>query len=135
MPISHLRRSNPTVLLVEDDAVTRHALAVKFAREHFRVLEARDGRDGLAVALREHPDAILLDLAMPVMDGIAMLEALRTDAWGRTAKVIILTNLAADARFAEAVAAGTYDYLVKANWELDDIVQRVRERIAPSRVP
>jgi DNA-binding response OmpR family regulator len=122
--------SKQQVLIVEDERSLRHALRDEFVRAGFSVLETSNGEEGINTALTAHPDIILLDIIMPVMDGMAMLRRLREDTWGKTVPVIILTNLAADARFAEAVAAGTYDYFVKVNWTIEQVVQRVRDRLA-----
>lgn len=93
------------------------------------MLEAKNGEEGLEVALREHPDLILLDIIMPVMDGMTMLARLREDLWGKDAKVIMLTNLSDNEKVAETIAHGTYDYLVKSDWKLEDVVKKVRERL------
>lgn len=112
------------ILIVEDDAALLNALRDQFTREGFEVVVAKNGEEGLEVALREHPDLILLDIVMPVMDGMTMFANLRKDAWGKNAKVTILTNLSD-----VAVAHGSYDYLVKSDWKIEDVVNRVRERL------
>lgn len=71
-----------TILIVEDDVPELNALRDKFTHEGFSILEAKNGEEGLATALREHPDLILLDIIMPVMDGMTMLVNLRKDPWG-----------------------------------------------------
>ena len=118
-----------TVLVVEDERAMTQALADKCTLEGFGVLTAKDGEEGLEVALREHPDIILLDIIMPKMDGITMLKKLRRDEWGKKAKVIILSNLSDEDRVSDAIEQGTYDYLVKADWKLDDIITRIRKRL------
>ena len=73
-----------------------------------------------------HPDMILLDIIMPKMDGMSMLRKLREDNWGKTAKVILLTNLSSPEAVTEAIQHNVYDYLVKTNWKLESIVIKVR---------
>lgn len=114
------------ILIVEDEKSQRSALAEKFTREGFAVLEADDGQKGLEIALSSHPDLILLDIIMPVMDGMTMLEKLRADTWGKEAKVIILTNLSEVEKISEAVTRGSYNYLVKSDWKLADVVAKVQ---------
>lgn len=122
--------NNPKIILVvEDEMPLREALSDKFKREGFAVLEARNGEEGLEVAMRKHPDLILLDVMMPVMSGMAMFKQLREDAWGKTAKVIMLTNLNDAENIAGAVEQGSYDYFVKSDWKLEDIVNKVKERL------
>ena len=82
----------------------------------------------MEIALREHPDLILLDLIMPVMDGMTMLKKLRHDPWGTKVSVIILTNLS-DAEGSLMRSIGSLDYIVKSNWKLEDVVAKVRERL------
>ena len=118
-----------TILVVEDEASLRDALVDKFSREGFSMLEAKNGEIGLETALVKHPDMILLDIVMPVMDGITMLKKLREDAWGKTAKVIILTNLNDEAKLADALEQGTYEYLVKSDWKMENIVSTVKAKI------
>src|SRR3989338_4714498 len=114
---------NAKILIVEDDAAMRLALNEKLASQGFNVIEAKNGAEGLEVALREHPDLILLDLLMPKMGGMDMLRHLRADlAWGQDTKVIILTNQSDNASVLEAMGLRTYDILLKSEWPLDEIV-------------
>ena len=68
---------NKKILIVEDELSLREALAKKLVSENFEVLEAENGQIGLEVATREKPDLILLDIIMPVMDGMTMLKKLK----------------------------------------------------------
>lgn len=118
------------ILVVEDEGALRRALRDKLTREKFEVLEAKNGREGLKVALREQPDLILLDIIMPVMDGMTMLKKLRAkNEWGKRVKVIILTNLtsADDQRNQDITSTEPSYYLVKTEWTLQDIVTKIRE--------
>lgn len=125
--------TNKKILIVEDEDSQRKALVDKFTREGFSVFEARDGEEGLHIALKEQPHIILLDIVMPKMDGMTMLKKLRQEnEWGKKIPVILLTNLSADddkiiARLAEDEPAY---YLVKANWTINDVVEKVNERLA-----
>jgi len=118
-----------TILIIEDERSLREALRDKLTREGFSTLEAKNGEEGLDVALREHPELILLDIVMPVMDGMTMLKKLREDAWGKNVKIIILTNLSDIEKIADSVKNEVYDYLVKTDWKLEDVVTKIRERL------
>jgi len=118
------------ILIVDDESSLRHALADKLSFEGFSALEAKNGEEGLALALSSHPDLILLDIVMPVMDGISMLKNLRDDKWGKKVKVIMLTNLDGGGKVADAVAWGTPEYLVKSDWKLEDVVIKIREQLS-----
>ena len=118
-----------TILIVEDEVLLLNALRDKLTREGFAVLEAKNGKQGLEIALSEHPDFILLDIVMPVMDGMTMLKKLRGDAWGKEAKVILLTNLSDPEKVFESIAREAYEYLVKSEWKIEDVVKMVRDKL------
>jgi DNA-binding response OmpR family regulator len=122
-------KGKSVVLIVDDEESLRHVLADKLSFVGFAVLEAQNGEEGLDIALSSHPDIILLDIVMPVMDGISMLKHLREDKWGRGVKVIMLTNLDGDGKVADAVVWGTPEYLVKSNWKLEDVVAKIQEQL------
>lgn len=122
-------KKQKTVLIVEDEKSLREAVADTLRRRDFLLIEARNGREGLEIALAKHPDLILLDLIMPEMDGMAVLKKIRRDAWGRKVPIIILTNLSAinGNVAADAIAHTPTHYLIKANWKLHDIVGKIEE--------
>ncbi|OGY72538.1 MAG: hypothetical protein A3E05_00230 [Candidatus Jacksonbacteria bacterium RIFCSPHIGHO2_12_FULL_44_12] len=127
--ITRHMENKKTILIIEDERSLREALRDKLTREGFSTLEAKNGEEGLDVALREHPELILLDIVMPVMDGMTMLKQLRENAWGKNVKIIILTNLSDIEKIADSVKNEVYDYLVKTDWKLEDVVTKVRERL------
>lgn len=118
-----------TILLIEDETALRGVLRDELVQEGFSVLEAKNGSDGLKVALHSQPDLIILDVIMPVMDGMTMLKKLRQDPWGKDAKVIILTNLNEMGKISEAVAGKTYDYIIKSDIKLVELMAMVRQRL------
>lgn len=118
------------VLLIEDDLVISNVLKEKLVREKIHVITAADGSAGLTQALAEHPDLILLDIVMPNMDGMTMLKKLREDSWGKTAKVVVLTNLSDAYKAEEAAGKGVYDWLVKSEWQLSDLAQLVKKKLS-----
>ncbi len=115
------------ILVVEDEADLREAMVEVLTEAGFTVYSAEDGAAGLNLALTEHPDLILLDLMMPVMDGHQVLAKLREDEWGRNAKVVILSAM----DDVENIA-GSYeekkllDYFIKAHMSLEELVKQVR---------
>lgn len=122
-------KANKKILIVEDDKLLLEVLKKRFIEEKFRVLEAINGEDGLKKAIDNRPDIILLDIIMPVMDGMTMLEKLREDEWGKNVEVIILTNLSDVSKVQESLSRGVYDYLVKSDWRLDDLIKRVKNKV------
>lgn len=119
-----------TILVIEDEEGIRVSLRNALANEGYATLEAADGEAGLASALQNHPNLILLDLMLPKMDGLTLLERLRTDAWGVSVPVMITTNMNADDEVMKKVmkTEPAY-YLVKQNWKLTDVVLKANEII------
>ncbi|MFH1207729.1 MAG: response regulator [Patescibacteria group bacterium] len=122
------RAIEKTILIIEDDTVLLWALAKTLSKEGFVVHKAMNGEMGLELAIREHPDLILLDIIMPKMDGITALRKLRNDQWGKNVPVIILTNLSA-ADTAKDIGDKSQEYLIKAEWKLADVVAKVKKKL------
>jgi|ERR1035437_1371181 CheY-like chemotaxis protein len=118
-------KTQKTILVIEDEKSLRGAIVDILHLKEFSSLEARNGREGVELALANHPDLILLDLIMPEMDGMTALGKIREDVWGKEAPVIILTNSSA-AREHLADDAVTR-YLVKSDWKIHDIVKKIEE--------
>lgn len=85
-------RTRKMILVVEDSKLLRTIAVDTLKTEGFGIYEAGNGRDGLRSALGVHPDIILLDIIMPIMDGLSMLKSLREDEWGKSVPVILLTG-------------------------------------------
>lgn len=117
------------ILVVEDEQSILNVLCDKLSKEGFDLLKAMDGKEGLNKALQEKPDLILLDLLMPVMDGIAMLKELRKDEWGKDAKVVILTNLSGEEKNVLDLDEGKHEFLIKSDWKISDVVKKVKEKL------
>ncbi len=121
---------NKKILIVEDETPLRNAVLDILTFEGFEVFQAKNGQEGLEIALKERPDLILLDLMMPIMDGLTMLEKLRQDAdYGKKAAVILLTNINDPEKVAMATEAGSYDFLVKSDWNIEDVVKKIKGRL------
>lgn len=97
--------------------------------EGYKIIEAKNGIEGLEMSFKEHPDLILLDILMPKMDGLEMLKKLREDAWGNKVPVIVLTNLSDNEDVAKAVAEDVFEYFVKTDIRIDEVIERIREKI------
>ncbi|HUZ93255.1 MAG TPA: response regulator [Candidatus Paceibacterota bacterium] len=119
------------VLIVEDEPSIMRALATVFVREGFEATTAGDGEEGLAAALRDRPDLIILDIVMPRMDGMEMLTRIRRDggAWGKSVKAIVYSNLSYNEKHGEAAGVGVKDFLVKADTSLAEVVRIAKETL------
>jgi CheY-like chemotaxis protein len=123
-----METSPPTILIIEDSAFIRAAARDALVEAGYRVYEEANGKEGLARALRTHPDLIMLDLMMPVMDGMTMFKLLRKDEWGAHVPVIILTGTKDETLEGEHPEE-KLDFLLKENWVVDQVVERVKLRL------
>lgn len=119
-----------TILIVEDEAPMLEALSKKFSNAGFAVISAVDGADGLEKALKEKPDLVILDILMPKMNGMEAMRHIRADnKWGKDVPIIILTNFNDPDNLAEAAKCEVFNFLVKTDWHLDDIVGLVKQKL------
>jgi CheY-like chemotaxis protein len=118
-----------TILIIEDEKSLREATVDVLQRKNFLTLSAKNGKEGIDIAFKKHPNLILLDLIMPEMDGMTALKKIREDAWGSTVPVIILTNLSAiNGNVADdAQAHIPTQYLIKSDWKLHDIIKKIED--------
>ncbi len=126
------RMSVATVLLVEDDNALRRALRMSFRGRDFDVLEVATGEAALNVLAEQQPDAIVLDLGLPGIDGFETLRRLRTYS---QAPVIVLTARDNQRDKVEALDAGADDYVTKP-FDPEELLARVRaalRRVAPAQ--
>lgn len=115
---------NNKVLIVEDELPLRKALAMKLSKLGLNIFEAENGQEGLKLALKEKPDITLLDLRMPVMDGMSCLKEIRKDRWGKKAKVVLLSNNT-QLEIPNEVMDDVEGYYVKASWSLKDLSNKI----------
>lgn len=118
------------ILVAEDDLPIRMALVERLESEGFELLEAVDGKRALDIALLRRPDIVLLDILMPVMDGMLVLKKIRSvNKWGEKVPVIVLTNLDSQENIERSMKDNVYAYMVKSNTKLDEIVDKIKNLI------
>lgn len=120
------------ILIIEDEMALRMALEEKFTREGFDVVVADNGEDGLAFAQEQHPDLILLDIILPKMNGFDVLTHLAKDDVTKDIDVMILTNLSETGKVGDIVRKEVSDYLIKADWTLEEISEKVKNKLQES---
>ena len=108
------RAAAHTVLVVDDEPVARLSLSARLKRLGYRVIEAGDGRAGLALLRRERPDLTILDWMMPEMDGPTFCEQVRQDPALQSSQIILMTGHDQPEQIAEGLARGADDFLSKA---------------------
>ncbi|MBI2462787.1 MAG: response regulator [Candidatus Spechtbacteria bacterium] len=115
------------ILFVEDDPALQNALKEAISKEGYDIIQAFDGQEGLDRAKENKPDLILLDLILPKKDGFAVLESLKADDGTKDIPVVVLTNLEGIGDVDRALSMGATTYLVKVQYELNEIVEKVKE--------
>jgi signal transduction histidine kinase/CheY-like chemotaxis protein len=125
------RQDVPTLLIVDDSADLRGYIRDHFA-SRFRVLEAADGAEGIALARRDLPDVVLSDVMMPGTDGHELVRVLRSSAETDFLSIILLTAQAEDGQRLEGLERGADEYIVKP-FEMRELDVRVRNLIASRR--
>jgi len=113
------------ILFIEDESALQRALVGVMAERGIKILSALDGEAGLKAAQAEQPDLILLDLVLPKKDGFGVLKELRANAATAKIPVIILSNLEGSVDVMRAMEFGATTYLVKSNYNLDEVVEKV----------
>ena len=114
------------ILVVEDDRFLRELIIKKLSQEGFEVDFAVDGEDGLTKIKEGKPDIVLLDLILPTIDGFEVLRKLKEEDIVPSLPVIILSNLGQREDIEKGLSLGAADYLVKAHFTPDEIVQKIK---------
>jgi DNA-binding NarL/FixJ family response regulator len=115
------------VAVVDDQALVRSGFILLLgSTEDFEVVgEGADGNEAVELAVREHPDVVLMDIRMPVMDGLAATRAITADPRTEGVRVLILTTFDLDEYVFEALRAGASGFLLK-DTRPDELIQAVR---------
>lgn len=115
------------IIFIEDEEALQKSLAKVLEIEGFNVISAYDGQSGIEAVEKEIPDLILLDLILPKIDGFEVLKKIKTSPATKEIPVIILTNLEQIQSVDKLIEYGPINYLVKANYNLDEIVKKIKE--------
>ncbi len=120
---------NKKVLLIEDERVLVKALEVELEDCGIDVLVANDGKKGLELAKKEKPGFILLDLILPKMQGLEVLDELKKDSKTKEIPVLILSNLSPEVNGERDPRKkyGVVDYIVKADVDLQKLVEKIKK--------
>ena len=128
------RLDQAQILIVEDSPVQTELLRRALEAAGFRVIAAADGAQGLALAKKEHPAAIVTDVNMPVMDGFEMCEAIRSDESLDPTPIIILTMLTEPEDLIRGLNSGVDGYLTKP-YDVSTLVSRLQSLLSEPPPP
>jgi DNA-binding response OmpR family regulator len=124
-----MKQSPKSILIIDDDEALRVAMVSAVEKAGYAVVQAANGQDGIAVALAERPDLIVLDILMPKMDGRETLREIRSREETSDIPVILLTSVSDLSYVAETTTYENVDYLVKTDVSLADIVAKITDRV------
>jgi CheY-like chemotaxis protein len=128
-PHPHGEAQMPKILLVEDNEMNRDMLSRRLQKKGFEVVIAVDGGEGVAKAKSDKPDLILMDLSLPVMDGLQATAQIKADPATRPIPVLALTAHAMADDRDKALAAGCEDYDTKPI-ELPRLLEKIGNLLA-----
>lgn len=120
------------LLLVEDDSLLIRLYQKRFTKDGHEVVSARDGEEGLVLIEREQPDLVLLDVMMPKLSGLEMLERIKANPATRSVPVIILSNVSGETEQERALELGAVAYIVKSANDPGRVAAKVNEILAAS---
>ena len=120
------------ILFIEDESALQRAVTRILDDEGYKTFSAMDGEIGIALAHKELPDLILLDLIIPKKDGFAVLSELKNDVATKDIPVVVLTNLEGSADIERALMLGATTYLVKTNYKLEEVVEKIKNILRPT---
>lgn len=118
------------ILVIEDDKFLRELAIQKLEKDGIDVSAAMDGEQGILLAEKVVPDAVLLDILLPGIDGFEVLKRLRANPVFTNTRVVMLSNFGQKEDIEKAEAAGADKFLIKANFTLDEILAVVQEVLA-----
>ncbi|MCL5435814.1 MAG: response regulator [Patescibacteria group bacterium] len=120
------------ILVVEDEPSILKAVVEVLGMHGYQVFSATDGEHGLALASEVKPDLVLLDLILPGKNGFEVLKELKSTVGLSDIPVIISSNLGDEEEVQQGLKLGAADYLIKADYDLDEVVKIVAKNLKPA---
>lgn len=119
------------ILVVEDEPFIKDLYVRILEKQGYEVCSAEDGEEGYKLILENRFDVILLDIMLPKMSGIDILQKLKTTNFALQGKILMLTNLDQDMTIANCLSLGATGYLIKDQYPPDNLVQEVKNNLSP----
>ncbi|MHC4158777.1 MAG: response regulator transcription factor [Planctomycetota bacterium] len=121
------------ILIVDDEPDLVQTLRDRLEMNGYDIITANNGKEGLEKAVEERPNIVLLDVIMPVMDGLEMLEALRKHPENKDCAVIMLTARSQRQDIVRAKVCGIQDYVVKP-FDLSELIEKIENIVERHKV-
>ena len=117
------------ILIIEDEEIILNLLKKKLIKEGFAVFAARDGREGLKMMEEKKPDLILLDIVMPELNGIEVMEEMQKTPNLKSIPIIIVSNSGQPVEIERAQKLGARDWLIKTEFDPQEVIDKVVKQI------
>jgi len=117
------------ILIIEDEEILMNLLQRKLIQEGYDVSIARDGDDGLKSMRKRLPDLILLDILMPRVGGIEVMEEMQKDDSLKNIPVVIISNSGQPVEIDRAQQLGARDWLIKTEFDPQEVVDKIKKQI------
>jgi DNA-binding response OmpR family regulator len=114
------------ILFIEDESVLQKTFGSVLKKEGYEMISALNGEVGFNLAKTKKPDLILLDLILPKTHGFDVLKQLKEDKETQEIPIIVLTNLEGIGDVDKAIELGATTYLIKAEYSLEEIVEKIK---------
>ncbi len=126
------RQKNPLILTIDDEDQIRNSFRLFLEDHDFDVIEAKNGREGLDIFRHEKPDLVLCDLRMPEMDGLEVLQTIKSESPDTPIVVVSGTGIIGDA--IEAIRRGAWNYLLKPIQDLSVLLHAINQELERARL-
>ncbi len=124
-----------TIVVIEDEQIMLNLLTARLEQLGYDVKIATNGMDGLDVIRESHPDLVLLDMMLPKLSGFGVLEKLSDEKILPGLSVIIISNSGQPVEIEHAVKLGVRDYLIKVNFDLNELLEKIKLVLGSGNVP
>ena len=121
---------NHTVLIVEDSSYLAESLIDMLEMHGYNTIHAHSGEQGVASALAHEPDLVLLDIRLPDISGYEVYRQIRETAWGKKARIMILTASESIENIAKNIDLPLEDVMFKPEWSMQELIKKIQKRIA-----
>jgi DNA-binding response OmpR family regulator len=125
----------PTVLVIEDSSYLADSLVDMLDMHNYKPIHCPTGREGVAAALKYHPDLILLDIRLPDISGYEVYHQVRATEWGKSARVMVLTASESIENIAKNINLPRADVLFKSDWSMMQLAAIIAKKLATPSTP
>jgi len=130
-----MKKKKTKILIIEDEKDLLETIKIKLTQENFKVITATDGKVALEKIKKQKPNLILLDLMLPTISGEEILEKISKDPKLNKIPVIIISNSGQPVEIKNLLKHGAEDYIIKANFTIDDIIERIHNALEKRKGP